>query len=138
SRVSSLLQRRAAIIGPGGASRDSTSSEKLLRMRQLGTRRIGLARQRDELLEVRGGLLAVAGGFSRARSAREAPIAVRVLLERGLELVQRGRGLPTLEQQFAEQLAHRIESVLHRHVLDAAVFAVGGGAHELHPLLLCP
>src|SRR5882724_10068961 len=66
--------------------RDSTPPEKSLRVCQFRTRRVGLAGLRDELLEVRDGLLPVAGGVSGAPGTGEAPIAVRVLLERGLEL----------------------------------------------------
>src|SRR5713226_10344894 len=115
--------------------RDSTPPEKSLGVCQFRTRRVSLAGQRDELLKVSHGLLPVAGGFSGARGTGEAPIAVPVLLERGLELPQCGRGLPDLEQQLTEQLAHWIEPVLHRHVLDTAIFAVGGSAHELRRLV---
>jgi hypothetical protein len=113
----------------------SPSPEKGFRVRYFRTRRIGFVGQRKELLEVRAGLLAVAGGFGGARRASEAAITVGVLLERGLELTEHGRGLPRLEQQLTEELSHRIEPVLHRHVLDAAVFALGGHAHQLHCLV---
>ena len=36
------------------------------------------------------------------------------LLERGLELVQGGCGLPRLKQQFPQQFAERIEAILNR------------------------
>src|SRR6266487_3870114 len=108
---------------------DSTPPEKSLRVCQFRTRRVGLAGQRDELLEVPDGLLPVAGGFSGARGPGETPIAVRVLFERGLELPQRGRWLSDLKQQLTEQLAHWIEPIFHRHMLDTAIFTVGGGAH---------
>src|SRR5206468_8734936 len=35
-----------------------------------------------------------------------------------------------------EQLAHRVQAVLHRHVLLAGVLELGGGAHELERLRL--
>ena len=35
----------------------------------------------------------------------------------------------------SEQLAERIEAVLHRHMLHAAVLAVGGRAHEFQRLV---
>ena len=71
-------------------------------MRQLRTRRVGLAGQRDELLEVAGGPLAVAGGLGGERSTGEAPIAVRILLQGGLEFRQRRGRLPDLEQQLTQ------------------------------------
>src|SRR5207244_9456703 len=63
------------------------------------------------------------------------PISVRILLQRGLELAERRGGLALLQEKLAEQLAHRVKPVLHRHVLDAAVLAVGRGAHELQRLV---
>src|SRR5216683_6703915 len=114
---------------------DSSSPEQSIRVVQFWTSRVGLAGQRDELLEVPDGLLPVASGLSGAPRTGETPIAIRVLLERGLELPQRGCRLPDLEQQLTEQVTHWVQSVLHRHVLDAAIFAVGGRAHELRRLV---
>src|SRR5206468_12349137 len=99
------------------------------------TRGVGLARQRDELLVVTNRLRAVAGRLGGARRAVETAIAVRIFLEGALELAQRRRRLPLLEQELAEQLTHRVEPILHRHVLHAAVLAVGRGAHELQSLI---
>src|SRR5207247_10502972 len=68
----------------------------------------------------------------------EATVTVGILLERRLELAQRWSRLTHLQQEFGEQLAHRIEAVLHRHMLDARVFAVGSRMHELHCLIARP
>src|SRR6266852_3316206 len=80
----------------------SPPPEKRLRVRELRTRRIGLAAQCHQLLEVPRRLLTVAGGFGGARGTGEAAVAIRGLLERGLELAERRRGLTALEQHVAE------------------------------------
>ena len=97
-----------------------------------------MLRQCDELLEIPARFLAVAGGFRGACGAVDASIAVRGLLEGRFKLAERRPCLPHLEQQLTEQLAHRIQSVLHRHVLDAAVFTVCRRTHELYRLLRAP
>src|SRR5204863_484399 len=92
----------------------STPPDERLRVRDVRPRRIGLGRQRDELLEVPRCLLTVAGGFGSAGGARQTTITIRVFLQRALELPERRRGIPTLEQELPEHLAHWIEPVLHR------------------------
>src|SRR6202163_1217862 len=85
--------------------------------------------QVHQLAEVLRCLLAVACAVGSAGSSPERAEAVGGLLERGLELVQGSCGLAHLKQQFRQQFAERIEAILHRHVLEATVFAIGGCAH---------
>jgi hypothetical protein len=57
---------------------------------------------------------------------RESP---RDYLEGSLELPQRLGRPPGFKQQLTEQLAHRRQAILHRHVLLRSVLSIGGGAH---------
>src|SRR6267378_513806 len=75
-------------------------------------------------------LLAVACAVGGAGSSPERAEAVGGLLEPDLELGQGSCGLPHLKQQFRQQFAERIEAILHRHVLEATIFVVGGCPHE--------
>src|SRR3954471_2614953 len=105
---------------------------RFLRFRPLG---IGVLGQTYELAVIFRCLGLVAGGFRGARNSEERAIAIWSLLQRGLEFFQRCGWLTGLEQQFSQQFAERIEAVLHRHVLDAAVLAVRGCAHQLERLI---
>src|SRR6266853_6810303 len=89
----------------------------------------------DQLAEVLGCLLAVACGVGGAGGSPVRAEAIGCLLERRLVLFQGSCGLPDLKQQIRQQFAERIEAILHCYVLEAAVFAVGGCAHELHGLV---
>ena len=70
----------------------------------------------------------------RPARRRRSPISVR-RSERAPELHERILGIAGFEQQFGEQLAQRIQAVLHRHVLDARVLAVGGLPHQRQRLV---
>src|SRR6266853_518858 len=96
---------------------------------------IGVLGEVDEFAEVRGCLLAVACHVGGAGGSPVRAEAVRGLLERGLELGQGSCRLPHLKQQIRQQFAERIEAILHRDVLEAAVFAISGSPHESHGLI---
>src|SRR5262249_44831562 len=91
--------------GGGGTGRSPRADERL-RLRDLRARGVGLAGERHELLVVAHGLLTIAGQLGRARRAEERAIAIRRFLQRGLELTERRRRLPLLQQELGEQLAH--------------------------------
>src|SRR3954468_24110870 len=113
----------------------SLAGEECLGLLGFSALGIGVLRQRGHFVIVLGCFLAIACGVGRASHPEEGAISIWRLLERGLELLQ-GRGrLPHLKKQFAEELAERIKAVLHRHVFNAAVFAVCGCTHELHRLV---
>ena len=92
--------------------------------------RIGVAGQVHQLAKVLGGFVVITCAVSGAGGSPEHAEAVGGLLERDLELVQGSSGLPRLKEELGQQFAERIEAVLHRHMLDAAVLAIGRGSHE--------
>src|SRR5262249_16955308 len=108
--------------------------QKCLRLSDLGPIGVGFCAHRNKLRVVGPGFLPITGLLRRTSRSVEPPVAVRVLLERGLELSERRSRLPCLQQQLSKQLAHRIEAVLHRHVLDTAIFAIRSRTHELYGL----
>src|SRR5882757_4606690 len=97
--------------------------------------RVSVFGQIHQLAKVLGGFLVVTCAVSGAGGSPEHSEAVGGLLERDLELVQGSSGLPRLKEQFRQQFAERIETILHRHMLEAAVFAVSCCSHELQGLI---
>src|SRR2546423_14874558 len=100
------------------ASRVSCSNQSPFRQECLGLSDfrplgIGILGQVGQLAEIVRSFLTVACRLGRTCSARECAEAVRGLLERGLELFQSGRRLPSFEQQLPQQLAERIEAIFH-------------------------
>src|SRR5215471_729095 len=105
--------------------------QTLLQLAKLWPVAIAVPRKLGELLEVVTRLLCVTGGLRGLGRAVESAQSHRRVLQRGLVLLQ-GRGRLTLRHQHvSEQLAHRVEPVLHGDVLFAGVLKVGGRPHEL-------
>src|SRR5207247_2328922 len=98
---------------------DSFLREKCCRARELRPGAVCVLGQSHELCKVGCRVLPIARSLGRTSCAVEATVTVGILLERRLELAQRWSRLTHLQQEFGEQLAHRIEAVLHRHMLDA-------------------
>src|SRR5215468_7256929 len=84
---------------------------------------IGVFCELHELAEIFGRLLAVACTVGGAGGAPVCAKAVWSVLERGLVLPQGSRGLSRFKQQIRQQFAQRIEPILHRYVLETAVFS---------------
>src|SRR5262245_19014333 len=85
---------------------------------------IGVLRELNKPAVILACLLAIAGGAGGAGDPQERTVTVGSLVERSLELAQRGSRLPPLKHQLGVELAQRIEPVLHRHVLHTAILAV--------------
>src|SRR5207249_775657 len=126
----SLLKFFSSIQNPVSVLR-----QKRRRACELGPRAVRVLGQPHQLCEIVRGLLPVASRLCRTSCSVESSVSVRIFLECRLELAQRRRCFSRLQQQIGEQLAHWIETVLHRHMLDARVFAVGSRTHELHSLV---
>src|SRR5262245_28921479 len=92
---------------------------------------IGVLGQIGELAEMGRGLVLQTGFLSGLRGAIEPAQSVRGRRVRSLVLFEGLRRLLLLKEQIAQQLAHRIEPVLHGDVLLAVVLEVRRGAHEL-------
>src|SRR5215467_4508380 len=73
------------------------------------------------------------GGLGRPVECAQ---TIRRVLHRDLVFLERTGSIALLAQQIPEQLAHRIEAVLHCDVLLAAVLEIRGCAHELVRFLL--
>src|SRR5262245_32707815 len=117
------------------ASTISFLCQERLRLLDLMAFGIGILRQLHKLCEIVRCLLPVAGRIRGARCTPEPAIAVGVCLQRRLVFGERSNWLPHFEQQFTQELAHRVKPVLHRYMLDATVFAVSGSTHKLHRLV---
>src|SRR5262249_58835913 len=86
--------------------------QKCLCLSDLGPIGVGFCAHRNKLRVVGPGFLPITGLLRRTSRSVEPPVAVRVLLERGLELSECRSRLPCLQQQLSKQLAHRIEAAL--------------------------
>src|SRR3989449_8414922 len=110
--------------------------QPLLHLAQLGAVTVRVARETCQLVEVVTRLFRVARRLRGLGHAVEAAQPHRRVLERGLVFLQRRFRLALRYQHVAEQLTHRIETILHRDMLLASVLEIGGGAHELQRVLL--
>src|SRR5262245_58849408 len=86
-------------IQPGDDPKiDSLLRQKRLGLSDLGPIGIGFCADRNKLGEVSLGFLAITGCLRRTSRSVESPVAVRVLLERRLELSERRSRLSCLQQ----------------------------------------
>src|SRR5437867_7106824 len=131
----SLLKFFSSIQNRQIQNPESLLCQKRCRACELRPRAVRVLGQRHQLCEIVRRLLPVASRLGRTSCSVESSVSIRIFLECRLELAQRRRCFSRLQQQIGVQLAHWIETVLRRHVLHAAVFAVGGGTHELHSLV---
>src|SRR6266480_2383699 len=140
---SSLFSRIDGCRAPGPTAEESfsctaygiISARVCLGLTDFLPLRVSVLGQVHQLAKVIGGLLAVTCAVGSAGGSPERAEAVRRLLKRDLELVQGRCGLPCLQKQFRQQFAERIETILHRHMLEAAVFAVSRCSHEFQRLI---
>src|SRR5262249_32100024 len=110
--------------------------EQRLRARQLRSLAVRLLTERGELSGVRPGFRAVTRELGGARGASQPPEAVRLDAHRGLELLERLRGLVGLEQHLGQELTGRGERPRGDRVLLRRALALGRRAQQGQRLII--
>src|SRR3989442_14750654 len=125
--------RRFMALSPSGLL-----AEERLRLSELGSLRVGLLTERQELGVVRSSPGPITHEARGPRGAVEPPEAVRLHAHRRLELPQRLGGLVRLEEHLGQKLARRRERPRGHGGLLGRALAVGGGPEENERLVLLP